>query len=380
MKITYIVPHFPPHIGGGEQLYHDVCVGLVQRGNQVRVLTSNSGGVTGKRSFDGLDVYYFNWKLVFGHPIVNISDIKEHVKWCDIVHTTIYSTAIKSIKTAERENKPCVTTVHEVMGKKWSWFVKSPLKSAAFSFYERMILKKADNVHVVSESTGRDYLKSGRYRGRVFRIYNFLDLPDDSEIKEQSISFSKLFELGEEEKGILYFGRPAPNKGIYVLLDAIRLLKEELKGSSIFFCMILAPNPAGDRERVSRIIEESGLGDHVRIRNSLGRKELLKVLSEADLCVVPSVTEGFGYAACEACHYNRPIIASDGGSLPEVVSGKCLFFRNRDASDLADKLREYIKNGTSNFEEIPMKVFDRDRIIDEYLDMYKVMLSEKGAR
>ena len=28
MKITWIVPHFPPHIGGGERLYMDVCLFL----------------------------------------------------------------------------------------------------------------------------------------------------------------------------------------------------------------------------------------------------------------------------------------------------------------------------------------------------------------
>ena len=376
MKITFIVPHFPPHIGGGEQLYKDVCEGLIRKGHQVRVVTSNSGGVTGHRNYEGIEVWYCDWKLLFGHPIVRASDITEHVRWCDIVHTTIYSTAIKSIREADKHNKPSVVTVHEVMGKKWFWFEKNFLKAVAFRAYEHLILKASVNVHVVSCATERDYKKSGRYNGRVFMIYNFLNLPGDEEVQAQDISFHEFFGLGEDEKGILYFGRPAPNKGIFVLLEAINLVKEKIRGRGLFFCMILSKSPAGGRKKVLDLIEKNGLGDIVRVKDPLPRMSLLKVLSGADLVTIPSVTEGFGYAACEACHYKRPVISSDGGSLSEVVSGRCLFFRNMDASDLARKILEYTDNGTENFADVPEKIFDKERIIGQYLDMYGEILQK----
>ncbi len=374
MKIVFIVPHFPPHIGGGEQLYKDVCLSLIEKGNEVRVITSSSGGVTGHKTYEGIEVWYCDWKMMFGHPIVQISDIAEHVKWCDIVHTTIYSTAIKSIRQADKEHKPSVVTVHEVMGEKWFWFEKNFFKALAFRTYEGLIMKASKNVHVVSESTGRDYKKSGRYSGRVFKIYNFLNLPADEEVAKENISFHELFSLKDEERGILYFGRPAPNKGIFVLLEAINEIKEELKGKNVFFCMILSKDPAGGRKRALEYIENNGLKEIIRIKDSLPRLQLLKVLSGADLVVIPSITEGFGYAACEACHYKRPVISSDGGSLPEVVSGKCLFYENRNARDLAGKLLEYVNNGTDNFDDVADKVFDRGEIVEQYLEMYRCIL------
>ncbi len=378
MKIAFIVPHFPPHIGGGEQLYFDVCKGLVLRGHNVRVVTSSSGGVSGFMNLDGIDVWYCNWKLVFGHPIVRMRDIEEHVRWCDIVHTAIYSTALKSISASDKTHRPCVVTLHEVMGDKWSFFEVNPLKAAAFRFYENLILKRAQNVHVVSESTRRDYEKYCHDPGRVFMIYNFLNLPADESVRSENITFKKTFGLKEDERGILYFGRPAANKGIFVLIEAIRLLRDHLAGKNIFFCLILSRDPQKGRQKVLKLIDSYGLTEYVRIIDSLPRGRLLKVLSEADLCVIPSVTEGFGYAACEACYYKRPVISSDGGSLREVVSGRAVFFENRNSNDLKDKLFDYIENGTDHFENIPEKVFDKDRIIDSYISMYDTLLGNNG--
>jgi glycosyltransferase involved in cell wall biosynthesis len=45
-----------------------------------------------------------------------------------------------------------------------------------------------------------------------------------------------------------------------------------------------------------------------------------KILEEADLVVVPSLThESFGYTAAEAMSYGVPVVVSDVGGLPEVV-------------------------------------------------------------
>ena len=108
-------------------------------------------------------------------------------------------------------------------------------------------------------------------------------------------------------------------------------------------------------------MEREGLSDIVRIRNSLPRNQQLRVVSEADLCVIPSVTEGFGFAAVEACHYGRPVICSDAGALPEVVSGRVRFFRN----------------GEEGFLVIPAKHFDRDPSIDAYVRMYETLVNSE---
>jgi glycosyltransferase involved in cell wall biosynthesis len=375
MKLVWVVPHFPPHIGGGEKLYYDVCRGLTERGYEVRVLTSSSGGVSGYHRVEGMDVYYFDWTLKFGHPVVRASDIREHIKWCDIVHTTIYSTALTANRLALREGKPCVTTIHEVMGNKWFWFENNPLKAIAFWIYEYMIVQKAHIVHVVSDATLNDYNKAAGGSGKAYMIYNFPDLPLLSETEKEEVAFRRCFGLEDGERGILYFGRPAPNKGIFVLFEAIKLLADrgQLAGK-VKFCMIIAPNPPVYYKKAMKKIEQYGIGKYLIIRPSMERNMLLKVLSGADCCVIPSITEGFGYTAVEACTYKIPVISSDAGSLPEVVSGKCLFFKNRNAEDLADKLRMYIDSDIDSFDDVKEKNFDRETVLDEYLKMYEEVL------
>ena len=229
--------------------------------------------------------------------------------------------------------------------------------------------------HVVSNATLNDYMSATNGRGKAYMIYNFPNLPDASEIENEDISFRECFKLKEGMRGILYFGRPAPNKGIFVLFRAIKLLADEgALPDSIRFCMILAPNPPADYKKALKTIKQYGIEDYLVIRPSMERNRLLKVLSGADCCVIPSITEGFGYTAVEACHYKVPLICSDGGSLPEVVSGKCLFFENRNPDDLALKLKQYMDKGLAVFSDVEEKTFDRDMILREYMNMYKDIL------
>jgi N-acetyl-alpha-D-glucosaminyl L-malate synthase BshA len=74
------------------------------------------------------------------------------------------------------------------------------------------------------------------------------------------------------------------------------------------------PERAGALAELDRL----GLGADVE---ALGEPpDLAAVLADADLFLLPSETESFGLAALEALACGVPVIASDVGGLPEVVS------------------------------------------------------------
>lgn len=373
MKICMIVPHFLPHIGGGEQLYFDIAQGIKKRGNEVRIITSSSGGIFGHVPYNGLDVYYYEWKMFSGHPIVKRRDLKKHIQWTDIVHTTMFTTALPARQLARKYGKPCIITVHEVLGNKWFWIEKSKIKAALFDMYERFIcIHKFEAVHVVSESTKKDYLKFCGDRNDVIRVYNSVCMPCMEEIKRADINLKKFFGLNEGEKCILYYGRPAPNKGIFVLEDAIRILKEKKAiPHNVKFCFILAKDPAVYREKFLARAKKYNLDQYIKVKLSVKKMELLKLITEADFVVIPSITEGFGFCAVEACSLEKKVIYSDGGSLPEVVFGKCVSFSNRDSDNLADKIEKVLTDEKGIFENIPEKKFDKDGMIDGILKIYE---------
>ena len=122
-------------------------------------------------------------------------------------------------------------------------------------------------------------------------------------------------------------------------------------------------------------MREDGLRGVVRVRPSVPREDLAACIRQADCVVVPSLTEGFGFSALETCQSGTALIYSDGGSLPEVAYGKCRSFKNRSASDLADKLEAVIRGDEDAFENIPEKTFRREDMLDGLEEIYKGLVS-----
>jgi L-malate glycosyltransferase len=73
-----------------------------------------------------------------------------------------------------------------------------------------------------------------------------------------------------------------------------------------------------DQARIRELVRDRDLQNQVQFLGE--RIELPQVLREADLFLLPSESESFGLAALEAMSCGVPIIASDVGGVPEVVS------------------------------------------------------------
>lgn len=378
MKICIVVPHFLPHVGGGELLWFDIAKGLQKEGHEVRVITSSSGGIQGNEPYQGINTYYYSWRLFCGHPIVKAGDIKVHIQWADIVHTTMFTPATKTRLLSKRYKKPCILTIYEVLGNKWFWFETSKIKAALFEIYERMICTQCFTAfHAISGATKRDYKRFCGNNRNVTKIYCGVEMPDMDEINQEKINIKEYFGLKEDEKCFLYFGRPAPNKGVFVLEEAIKKLNDKEKiPKNVKFCWLLAKDPAEQREKLMSLMEKHHIMDKIVIKSSVKRKELFKLIMEADWIIVPSVTEGFGFSAAEACSLGSKIIYSSGGSLPEVVFGETLMFENRNAVDLAEKIYKVIQERDKAFDHIPVKKFDKELMTRELIKLYQKVLKE----
>lgn len=73
-----------------------------------------------------------------------------------------------------------------------------------------------------------------------------------------------------------------------------------------------------EHRRIVALVEAFGLREHVRFLGE--RVDLPAVLRESDLFVLPSETESFGLAALEALACGVPVVASQVGGIPEVIS------------------------------------------------------------
>ena len=351
-------------------MFYEVAKRLVSLGHEVRVVARNVGEeYLGEKTVDGIRIRYCRWKSAFGHPLPRKKDIEDVIEWCDVVHTSIFTTAPVTSRLAGKYGKPALLTVYEVRGFKWFWTDVFYRALVYFAVEQYCTRQRFDRYHAISEATKRDFEK---YCGKrdITRVYLASDLKDE-DIKE--ISLPDHFGI-KNKKVFLYYGRPGRTKGVFVYEKAIAMLKQSGADlSNVRFCFLLGAEPVGPRKEFLQSVVRDGLKGLVKVRTSVSRGELLSCIRQADCVVVPSITEGFGFSALEACLLGTPLIVSDAGSLPEVVYGKCLKFANRDAGDLAAKIGAVIEKGDEAFDDIEEKSFSVEEMTDGILKIYGEM-------
>jgi glycosyltransferase involved in cell wall biosynthesis len=119
---------------------------------------------------------------------------------------------------------------------------------------------------------------------------------------------------------MLYVGRIAPEKGLEVLLDAMRRLRSEW-GSGPRLTIVGSDfhgSPYGPT--FARNIEKSELNGAVRILGHVPYgEELFRQYDAHDLVVLPSFTEGFPQVILEAMARGVPVVSTHVGGIPRVI-------------------------------------------------------------
>ncbi|MGC8557339.1 MAG: glycosyltransferase, partial [Fervidicoccus sp.] len=118
---------------------------------------------------------------------------------------------------------------------------------------------------------------------------------------------------GEKLYDIIFVGRLERAKGIDILLKAIQILKEKYHRS-------LRVAIVGDGSLMNDLKElalQYGINEYI---DFLGvRKDVLELMRESSILVLPSRWEGFGLVLLEAISVGVPIVATKVGGIPEVI-------------------------------------------------------------
>jgi glycosyltransferase involved in cell wall biosynthesis len=125
-------------------------------------------------------------------------------------------------------------------------------------------------------------------------------------------------------------------KGLAFLVEAMAKLRAD--GHNITLTIIGKPKPGKSMD----LIDQFDLAPHIDFVSGVPDERIVELYSEAELAVVPSLYEGFSLPAIEAMCSGTPLVATDGGALPEVtgVDGETVFRCKRgDADDLANTIR-----------------------------------------
>ncbi|UCD36942.1 MAG: glycosyltransferase [Fidelibacterota bacterium] len=143
---------------------------------------------------------------------------------------------------------------------------------------------------------------------------------------------------------ILFFGLVRPYKGLTQLLEAARLLQQQ----GISFHLRIAGEFYQGYDEALAYISRWDLGGLVTLENRfIPDGDVSTYFSAADVVALPYLSATQSGVVPIAYHFNRPVVVTDVGGLPEVVvPGETGFLiPPGDCTSLADVLAQNLKHG-----------------------------------
>jgi glycosyltransferase involved in cell wall biosynthesis len=132
-----------------------------------------------------------------------------------------------------------------------------------------------------------------------------------------------------------------PEKGLTILIAAMSSLRERFPHVRL---VLAGEGPA--RGALLRLVEELQLGDVVDVREPYDLDPgLAQFMSAIDIYCLPSFLEGQPVSIIEAMAFGKPIVATDVGSVAEMLEGGAGFVvPPRDVARLAGALERLVRD------------------------------------
>ena len=176
------------------------------------------------------------------------------------------------------------------------------------------------------------------------------------------------FERNNEVPHLLFLSNLIPSKGVYVLLDACKILKD--KGYK-FVCDFAG----GESKEITREVfedatSERGISEYVVYHGPKYGRDKNKYFENSDIFVFPTYYETFGLVNLEAMQYKLPIVTTDEGGIPDVVTdGENGFVcQRKDSTSVANAIENLFndKNIRIQMGENGYKIFKEKFTLEKF--------------
>jgi glycosyltransferase involved in cell wall biosynthesis len=134
---------------------------------------------------------------------------------------------------------------------------------------------------------------------------------------------------------LLFLGTLEPRKNLGALLDAYQRLRDRMPGAPR---LVVAGRTTSKATEWLARMEAPPLAGHVQYVGYVRDEERESLYAGARALVMPSLDEGFGLPALEAMSAGVPVVASNRGSLPEVVGDAGVLIDPTDIASLSHAL------------------------------------------
>ena len=369
MKIAFIGQKgIPTKTGGVERYTENLAINMARAGHEVFVYSRNSYNTEKLNEYQGVKIITTpsitskNLDAITGTFLAILDSVRRDY---DIIHFQSIGPALLMwlLKILKPKTK-IVFTFHcqDYHHKKWGVLAKLSLRLGEF-----IGNKLADEVITVSESLAK-YARD-KYGNQAFCIPSsaqISDLVEANNIKEWGL---------EKDSYIVSIGRLIRHKGVHYLIEAYKNIKTDKK-------LVIVGEGSYTDDYVKELHDLAGDNVNIIFTGNKSGQVLKELFSNAAVFVQPSESEGLSFALVEAMSYARPCLVSDIESNKEALAETGIFFKDRDVSDLTDKLQALLDNpeemkvkGAAALERVKEE-YDAVKITDRVLDLYQKVLGK----
>ena len=183
--------------------------------------------------------------------------------------------------------------------------------------------------------------------------------------------------LGIAEKFILFVGTIEPRKNLITLL---RAFSEVLRHTHLRPQLVIAGQKGWLMDETFTYINNENLGEFIKFTGYISDDDLRALYSCCDVCVYPSLYEGFGLPPLEAMACGAPVIVSDVPSLTETTGTDALLVPPKDIQEMAAGLVHMITDNEkrSYFARAGLKraaLFSWERTAQLTTEIYREVLA-----
>jgi glycosyltransferase involved in cell wall biosynthesis len=379
MKICFFSDLFYPFVGGGESYLINIETRLVQLGHEIIHITTKLPGSKESEAYKNIQIYripvltknYMKGRFLL--PFLAFKEIKKF-KEVDLVHVTTYPAAVTGWLFGELAGKPKVLFCHEFFRDFWCYMRTNILLKKIYPFVEDYIGRCPYDWFICpSEFSKKTLIDAGAPRTKITVAYHGVDPIFNPMVSGKDLR--KKLKL--EDKLVFGFtGRLSDfgQKGIPYLLEATKLVVNEIPEA------VLVLGGTGF-EKVRPLIEKLKIKDHVVYAGKRPFKEVPKFYAMCDIVVGASIAEGFGLMYAEASRCGKAVVATNTGSIPEIIlNGKTgILVPPRDSKALADAIIELLTDkekarrmGEKGAEYT--KKFTWENSVKKHLEVYEKLL------
>jgi glycosyltransferase involved in cell wall biosynthesis len=321
MKIAIIIGLFPPKwLAGTEIATYNLAKQLAKRGHEIHVITFHDEGLPNYNKENGFYIHRISRPEIRG-----IAGIIFFLKIFLKIHTI---------------NPDIVQTQDLIMGTP-AYLSKKILRIPFIVWCQgndvycpdrygrittKLILQNAIATLALTENM-RKKLKT-IYDTEIYIVPNGIDLEEYNDVPI-------FLERKPSTKNILFVGSMYPIKGVQYLITAMKNIHIEIPEARLILV-----GDGEERDRLAALSIKLGIQKYVQFIGKVPHETVKTFMQQADVIVLPSLSEGLPNVLLEAMACGLPIVASRVGGIPDIITndtnGYLVEVKNID--DIANKI------------------------------------------